>query len=94
MTAREPHLCHAEGCTAPCPPRMLMCPAHWQMVPSGQQRAVLDAYQPGQERLRVMPSEAWFGAGFRAINSVAVKEGRPVPYPGVEEPIETPGAGR
>lgn len=80
----EPHTCHADGCTRRCPPKMLMCRPHWFAVPSALRIAVLAAYQPGQERLRVTPSEAWFTAAYRAINAVAVKEGRPMPYPGAE----------
>ncbi|MCK9901238.1 hypothetical protein [Glutamicibacter sp. V16R2B1] len=79
------HTCHAEGCTTPCPPRMLMCHPCWDLVPHDRQRAVLDAYQPGQERLRVMPSDAWLTAAFRANNAVALAKGQPLPYPAMEE---------
>lgn len=88
MTGREPHLCHAEGCATRCPRRMLMCPPHWRMVPLGRQRAVLRTYRSGQERRWVMPSRAWLDAAHRAINSVARAEGRPLPYPGVEDDPE------
>lgn len=85
MTARQPHLCHADGCTEPCPPRMLMCRPHWSAVPADRKRAVLDAYQPGQERLNPLPSRAWLTAAYRAINAVAQAEGRELPHPAVEE---------
>lgn len=43
------HLCHATGCTVEVPPKLLMCPRHWRMVPPDIQRAVWRHYRPGQE---------------------------------------------
>ena len=34
------HHCHALGCNAPCPPRMLMCRACWSKVPRTLQSEV------------------------------------------------------
>lgn len=43
------HHCHAEGCSAPVPPRMFACLRHWRMVPGWLQKALWRAYRPGQE---------------------------------------------
>lgn len=64
------HHCHANNCTAATSPRMLMCAAHWRMVPKALQQAVYDAYRPGQERDK-NPSLAWVRAARAAINSVS-----------------------
>ena len=69
------HLCHAEGCTTPVPPRMLMCRRHWRMVPRALQAAVWAEYVPGQER-RKDPTESYLDAAHEAIRAVAAKEGR------------------
>lgn len=45
------HTCHAIGCTAPCPPRHLMCQRHWLMVSEQTRAAVCAAYTPGQVTL-------------------------------------------
>ncbi len=78
------HVCHAAGCTARVPPRMLMCRPHWAMVPVELQQAVQAAYRPGQERLNPRPSLAYIAAHKAAVNAVAAFEGRPLPYPGAE----------
>lgn len=75
LLAHEPseHRCHARGCSSPCPPKFLMCPRHWKMVPLGLQRAVWSAYRPGQEIDR-RPSESWHRAADAAIKAVAQRE--------------------
>lgn len=70
------HVCHAEGCETPRKPEFLMCGRHWRMVPQGLQRAVWDAYVPGQEQWEPTPTEEWHAAANAAIEAVAVKEGR------------------
>jgi hypothetical protein len=64
------HTCHARGCTRRCPPEHLMCRAHWGMVPLRLQRAVWDAYRPGQCDDK-QPSESWHEAADAAIAAVA-----------------------
>ena len=73
------HTCHARGCTTTVPPRLLMCRRHWRMVPRPLQDAVWDAYAPGQER-RKDPSPAYLDAARAAIDAVALKEGRQLPF--------------
>lgn len=34
------HTCHAWGCNAPCPPRLLMCRPCWDRVPKDVQQEV------------------------------------------------------
>lgn len=68
------HLCHAEGCRVPVPPKMLMCPKHWQMVPAATQRLVWKAYRPGQEKDK-SPSAGYLIVQAIAVGQVAVKEG-------------------
>lgn len=68
------HTCHAARCETPCPPRLLMCPGHWRMVPKAMQDAVYAAYRPGQGT-RSIPSDDWFVAAFTAIAEVAEAEG-------------------
>jgi len=74
------HHCHAERCTIRTKPEMLMCRRHWFMVPKALQRAVWNAYRPGQCNLKPPPSDAWMKAANQAIRAVAEKEGlRPKP---------------
>lgn len=65
------HTCHAGGCGVPCPPKMLMCPDHWDRVPRDVQRLVRQHYQPGQERWQMRPSPEWLRAARMAIDAVA-----------------------
>jgi hypothetical protein len=67
------HLCHAEGCSTPVPPKMLMCLPHWRMVPKPLKDAVWDAYIPGQE-IRKDPTAKYLDVAQSAIDSVADKE--------------------
>jgi hypothetical protein len=57
-----PHTCHARGCSKPVKPELLMCAAHWRLVPKVIQRAVWAAYRPGQCDDK-QPSEEWHRAG-------------------------------
>lgn len=69
------HLCHAVACERPVPPAILMCAAHWRMVPGELQREVWRTYRPGQERDK-SPSRAYLTALKRAVDVVARQEGR------------------
>lgn len=69
------HLCHAIGCYAPIPPKLLMCMHHWRLVPRDLQDAVWEYYRPGQE-ITKDPSPEYLLAAFRARLEVAVIEGR------------------
>jgi hypothetical protein len=69
------HLCHAEGCTTPVPPELLMCWPHWRRVPKVIQRRVWVNYRDGQCD-DMKPSDEWHAAARDAIKAVAEKEGR------------------
>lgn len=69
------HLCHAVACERPCPPALLMCAQHWRLVPLELQREVWRTYRPGQERDK-SPSRAYLVALKRAVDAVALQEGR------------------
>jgi|HubBroStandDraft_2_1064218.scaffolds.fasta_scaffold01263_19 hypothetical protein len=75
--AERPHTCHARDCETPVPPEMLMCFAHWRLVPRVIQRAVWAAYRVGQCDDK-RPSEARHRAADAAIGAVARKEGKPL----------------
>lgn len=64
------HVCHAYGCTTPVPPKMLMCPPHWRMVPQALKNAVWRYYRPGQE-IDKKPSRQYLAAASAAIEAVA-----------------------
>ena len=74
--SRLTHLCNAESCLQRVPARMLMCRAHWRMVPRKIQRLVWAYYREGQE-LDLDLSEAYMAARALAIASVARREGNP-----------------
>lgn len=64
------HTCHAKGCSNHCQPQKLMCSSCWSKVPLNLQRAVYEAYRPGQcDTKRV--SKEWLAAAKAAIKSVA-----------------------
>lgn len=71
------HDCHARGCEVPVRPELLMCLAHWRMVPRPIQRLVWAAYRPGQCDDK-RPSKQWHQAADAAIGYVARMEERPV----------------
>lgn len=72
-TVPRAHTCHAKGCSVVVPEKMLMCRRHWRMVPVALQRAVWDAYVPGQEK-RKDPTRRYLDAAHAAIDAVAKKE--------------------
>jgi hypothetical protein len=74
MPLDERHLCHAKGCSTPCPPNKLMCGRHWRMVPKNIQYAVYRQYRPGQEVTKT-PSDAYLRVAQMAIDAVAQREG-------------------
>lgn len=69
------HTCHAIGCTARVPPRLLMCATHWKRVPKELQQRILATYVPGQEQ-RKDPTDAYMEAQRAAVQAVAEKEGK------------------
>jgi Tfp pilus assembly protein PilO len=68
------HTCHAFDCKKPVARRLLMCRAHWAMVPSNIQAEVLRFYQPGQEQGKVRPSQEWLRAARLAQFTVKAAE--------------------
>jgi hypothetical protein len=67
------HLCHAQDCTRPVPPKMFMCRTHWFMVPKPMQDRIWRHYVPGQER-RKDPTLEYLAAAMEAIRYVAELE--------------------
>lgn len=67
------HTCHAQRCGKAVPPKLLMCLAHWRMVPGELQRAVRASYRPDQE-IDKRPSRDYLAAARAAIEAVAAKE--------------------
>jgi len=82
MTA---HTCHADGCNVVVPPRLLMCPPHWRMVPRRLQSELWAVYVPGQE-VRKDPTGEYLAVARRCIDTVAAAER------GQCEPAECPHA--
>lgn len=74
------HRCHATGCNLKIPPRLLMCKAHWFMVPAPIRDWVWGTYKPGQE-VKKNPSEEYMNAYRAAVNAVDKKEGRELTFP-------------
>lgn len=70
------HTCHAHGCTAEVPPKLLMCLKHWRMVPKALQRAVWATYRSGQE-IDKQASREYLEAAKAAIDAVHTKELEP-----------------
>jgi hypothetical protein len=79
MSRESEHTCHARGCLRLVPPRIFMCRPHWYALPGPLRQRVLDAYQPGQERLdgTAFPSQAYLDAARDAVNWIADHEGAP-----------------
>lgn len=67
------HLCHAKGCKAQVPPRLLMCARHWAMVPKDLQQKVWKHYRPGQE-IDKSPTAKYLRAAQKAISAVYKRE--------------------
>ena len=57
------HKCAISGCEEMISRRLLMCPAHWRMVPQPQQRAVYNTWRNGG-------AAAYLAAREAAIRSV------------------------
>ena len=71
MTA---HTCHAH-CGRTCPPRLLMCPTCWKLVPKPLGDLVYEAYNAGR-RAKTHPNGAWMLAAETAIELVHLATGR------------------
>lgn len=69
------HHCHAVGCSVRTRPTLLMCAAHWSLVPRDLQTRLLAAYRPGQCADK-RPSRAWLRASAECRRAVASTEGR------------------
>lgn len=67
------HLCHAENCSTPVPPKMFMCRRHWFMVPKPLRGAVWAEYRPGQE-IDKRPSSEYMEVALAAVRAVADRE--------------------
>lgn len=67
------HHCHARRCTVLVPPKMLMCPRHWFMVPKPLRDRVWATYRAGQCDDK-NPSLAWHDAADAAIKAVWERE--------------------
>lgn len=81
------HHCHAVGCDETVPPKMLMCPKHWRMVPKKLQQAVWRTYRLGQE-ITKNPSPEYLAAAKAAIAAVQKAEDKlPKPSLSVPEPV-------
>lgn len=72
QTGRQ-HTCHALGCSGKCPPRHLMCAAHWELVPEDLQAEVYRTVT-----LRGDSADAtwapWWRAAHRAMAAVRLLE--------------------
>jgi len=64
------HHCHARGCVRRVPPKLLMCPGHWRMVPTPLRAEIWRTYRPGQE-VDKRPSAEYLAAARAAIDAVA-----------------------
>jgi len=67
------HACHALYCSEPVPPRLLMCRAHWDLLPPPAQRIVEHHYRQGQETDK-RPSPLYVLAANIARTVVALRE--------------------
>jgi hypothetical protein len=68
------HICHAEGCSLPVNPKLLMCSRHWTMVPTELQVKVRNHFHPDQCKGKRRPSLEWITAAREAINYVRERE--------------------
>lgn len=67
------HHCHALGCNAACPPRWLMCRAHWELVPPVLKNEVYRTVKLRGEYVDTTWAP-WWRAQARAIAHVAFLE--------------------
>jgi hypothetical protein len=75
MYGENAHVCHATGCKAKVPPKMLMCRKHWYMVPKPLRDRVWATYVSGQE-IRKDPTDEYMDAQRAAVRAVEEREGR------------------
>lgn len=69
------HQCHAAGCQASVPPKLMMCKKHWYMLPMLMRSAIWKHYRPGQEDDKRITKE-YSEAAQKAIKYLADLEGR------------------
>lgn len=69
------HTCHSHLCTAYVAPEKFMCVSHWRSLPPPWQKAIWNAYRPGQE-VDKMPSGEYLATARAAINAVAIITGQ------------------
>lgn len=69
------HHCHIFKCEAQVPPKMLMCPEHWAMVPRDLKTPVVVNFLDDQCKGKVRPTNEWLKAARAAINHVEFKCG-------------------
>lgn len=69
------HTCHWTGCSAPVPPKMWGCKAHWDRLPKEIRDRIWAAYRPGQE-IDKNPSEAYIEAARAARDWIAEQQSR------------------
>jgi hypothetical protein len=69
------HKCHLPGCEVRTPPKYLLCPKHWKMVPQRLQMQVWATYRRGQE-IDKRPTPEYLAAARDAIDAVACKESK------------------
>ena len=70
------HECSATGCPKQIPLNLLMCMAHWRMVPAPLARAVLDSWRARQRRGEPECFAAHQAAAAKAIEAVHAKQFR------------------
>lgn len=66
------HVCHADGCQTPIPPRVFACRPHWYKLRKAMRDAIWREYRPGQERDK-KPSLRYMAVQRRAIGEIAFK---------------------
>ncbi len=69
------HRCHVPGCKVEVSPRLLMCPAHWSLVPEVVGAAV---YAHCTHKRGERPSAQWMRAAYNAIAIVLDHEKSPI----------------
>lgn len=74
--SKPAHTCHAH-CGRACPPRMLMCPTCWRIVPKALGDLVYEAFNAGK-RAKTHPNGAWMLAADAAIALVHLATERPI----------------
>lgn len=72
---RRVHRCHAIGCSAPCPPKHLMCAACWALVSPETQAEVYRTVKLRDMRSVDATWAPWWRASHRAMFEAAVAAG-------------------